>query len=92
MHGLTEVLRSSPTHSPVKGFAYIGALQPELDIIGLVGHRVLCKWVSLEYFIGGEDKTHPDRSQKKTDGSEGHGGWRRARDILREIHSYDGGI
>jgi hypothetical protein len=40
-HGLTEVTQFLPVHSPVEGFADICAVQPELDVIQFVRHRVL---------------------------------------------------
>lgn len=41
-HGLVEVIHSSPVHPPAKGCTDVGAGQPELNIVHLVGHRVLC--------------------------------------------------
>ena len=40
-HGLTEVVQFLSVHSPVKRSTDISAGQPELDVIHLVGHRVL---------------------------------------------------
>ena len=40
-HRLTEPIHSSSAHPSVEGFAYIGASQPEVDVVGFVNHRVL---------------------------------------------------
>ena len=41
VHRWTEIARFLPLHPPVEGLAYPGAEQPKIDVIGLVGHRVL---------------------------------------------------
>ena len=38
---LAEVIQSPSIHSPVKGFAYVGADYPKLDVVDFVGHRFL---------------------------------------------------
>jgi hypothetical protein len=40
-HGLTEVVLFLPVHCPFKGSTNIGAGQPEVDIVGFVGHEIL---------------------------------------------------
>ena len=47
-YGLTDLTHSPSAHPPVKGFTYVGASQPELDIVCFIDHRVLatCKpWI-----------------------------------------------
>ena len=42
-HGPAEVAQSLPVHSPIKRFADVGAVQPELDVVPFVDHEVLWK-------------------------------------------------
>ena len=40
-HRFAEIAQFLPAHSLLKGFAYIGAVQTKIDIVLIVGHRVL---------------------------------------------------
>ena len=40
-HRLAEIAQFLPPHSPLEGFAYISAGQTEVNVILIVGHRVL---------------------------------------------------
>ena len=43
-HGSVEFIQFSPTHSPVKRPADIGAAQPELNVVKFVDHGVLIRY------------------------------------------------
>ena len=51
-HGLADLVQFLPVHPPIEGSAYIGAGQPELDVIGLVGHGVLVACIQNKYIVG----------------------------------------
>ena len=51
-HGLADLVQSLPIHPPIEGFTYVGACQPELDVIGLVGHGVLVACIQNKYIVG----------------------------------------
>ena len=38
---LVEIIQSPSIHPPVKGFAYVGAGYPKLDVVDFVGHEFL---------------------------------------------------
>ena len=40
-HGPTKVVQFLSVHSPIKGSAYVGASQPEVDVVGFIAHGIL---------------------------------------------------
>jgi len=43
VHGLTEVLGFLPLHTPIERFTDVGAIQPKLDMILIIGYGILEK-------------------------------------------------
>jgi len=48
--------------------------------------------VSFEHLIAEGEETYLDHRENDADGGENSLGWRDTRDLLREIHGFDGGV
>ena len=90
-HGPAELVQFLSVHPPFQGSADISAVQPELNVIGIVGHQVLvvckpgtshCRRV----------ETYPDHGEKDDDGAKYSLCWCDAGDLLHEIEAIDGHV
>ena len=90
---LAEVIQSPSIHPPVKGFAYIGAGYPKLDVVDFIGHRFLiaCEF-GMRSVTGKEEKTYLDHCQENTGGAKNGLGWGCTRGLLGEIQGFDSHI
>ena len=85
---MTQVAEFLPIHSPVEGAANISTVQPEFDIILVIGHRVLTTCRSGTTIEEGKE-THADNGEKGDDCTENSRGWCDARGLLRKIQTTD---
>ena len=90
-HRFTEVVQRLSAHSPFKGFANIGARQPEIDIILFVGHRILATREPGTSHQGGKG-VYPDHGEQECYGAEDGVYWCGARGFLHDVQAIDGHI
>jgi len=88
--GLAKVFQFLPVREPGKGSAYIEAGLPELDVISSICHEVLDTFNVKQERVDGKKKADPYQRQEDNHAEAGGGGWRHARDQLREIRDLDG--
>ena len=89
-HRLIEVVRSLPAHSSVERSTDIGAIQPEIDVLLFVGHRILKKRESTHRRR--PEAAYPNHGQENANCPENGLGRCDPRDFLRKVESFDGHI